>query len=111
MSKRKYYNEKAEDVTNENITESESTEETVEVSEEELSKVQVEEPDMLIGIVTGCTRLNIRAEASSDSDILTVVNVGSELQIHVSGTTDEFFKVTTGFGIGGYAMRQFVSIN
>ena len=111
MSKHKYYNEKTEDITNENVTKPESIEEeTVEVSEE-LSEKTEEESALLIGIVTGCGRLNIRAEASSDSEVLTVVNAGSELQIHEIGTTDEFFKVTTEFGIDGYAMCQFVSIN
>lgn len=109
MSKHKYYNEKTEDVVNE-VIETENAEEVIEVSEE-LNETPAEEPALLIGVVTGCARLNIRAEASYDSEILTVINAGSELQIHGSGTTDDFFKVTTEFGIDGYAMCQFVSIN
>lgn len=112
MSKRKYYNNKMEDITDEIVAKTESTnEESVEVSDEELSEEPVDESALLIGVVTGCTRLNVRAEASFTSEVLTIVDAGVELQIHGVGTTDEFFKVTTEFGIDGYAMRQFVSIN
>lgn len=112
MSKRKYYNNKMEDITDEIVAKMENVnDESVEAPEKELSEELVKESAPLIGVVNGCNRLNIRAEASFTSEVLTVVDTGAELQIHEIESTDEFFKVTTEFGIDGYTMRQFVTIN
>ena len=87
----------------------ETAEVTVEEILEETTNEVVKEP--VIGIVTGCDKLRVRAKASTDSDIVTVVDAGSELHI-IDGenASADFFKVTTEVGIDGFVMRKFVTI-
>lgn len=92
-----------EDVTTEEVTLGEVTTEVVEVE-------SVEEPKKteLIGVVSGCAKLNVRAEASKDSDIVTVISVGTELTIE--DTEDDFYKVCTLDNKTGYCMKKFIVI-
>lgn len=65
-------------------------------------------PNTVEGIVVNCGKLNVRAEPNIDSDIVTVLNVMSEIEINVNESTGKWFKVCTATGIEGYCMRQFV---
>lgn len=65
-------------------------------------------PKTVDGIVVNCGKLNVRVEPSIDSDIVTVLNAMSEIEINVAESTGEWFKVCTATGIEGYCMRKFV---
>lgn len=86
------------------------------LTEEEVSKLNEEDVTTvdingnLTGIITGCKKLNVRKEASAESDVLCVLNENTELAIDVTGSTDEFYKVCTATGIEGYCMKMFVSV-
>lgn len=71
--------------------------------------VEIEpENDIVIGIVTKCSRLNIRAQPSTDAEILCVVNAGSELTINKSQSNSEWYSVRAESGIEGFCMNAFV---
>ena len=65
-------------------------------------------PEMVSGTVTNCVKLNVRANPSTDADIVYVLDAASEMQIDVAASNNEWLKVCTATGIEGYCMRKFV---
>ena len=66
----------------------------------------------LKGVVTDCTRLNLRKEPSTDggSDtIIKVVDALTEVQVMEIPDNDEWYKVKYG-AINGYCMKKFIAI-
>lgn len=62
------------------------------------------------GVVSGCKMLNVRKESSKESDVITILNEDSEVQIDESETSDEFYKIVTPTGVEGYCMKKFIII-
>ena len=62
------------------------------------------------GLVANCKSLNIRAEASVDAGIVSILREGAEVVIDEEASTEEFFKVTTGAAVEGYSMKQYISV-
>lgn len=85
---------------------------TVEMIEEPVEEVEepVEEVETVIGVVSGCERLNLRKESSKDSNILVVLNKGVELVVSPEESTEDFYKVVTEAGVEGYCMKKFITI-
>ena len=84
--------------------------EAVEVAEaaEEIVE-QVVEPK--VGIVTDCTRLNVRQEPKANAKIVIVVDATTDLTIFEEESTEDFYKIRTVDGVEGYCMKRFVTIN
>lgn len=68
-------------------------------------------PETVKGIVTGCSRLNVRAYPSRDAEVVCVLDVMSELEINTSKSTYDWLSVCTATGIEGYCMKKFVDAN
>lgn len=105
------------------------TEETVEVANEtaiqdgvvievpaEVAEVKMEPektieslPNTITGVVTNCAKLNVRAEPSITANPVCVLDAAAELEVIMSESTDEWFKVCTATGIEGYCMRKFIT--
>lgn len=78
----------------------------------------VEEPEVkpdikvvkeVLGIVTDCSKLNIRLEPKVKADVLCVVNAGDKLFIDPDKSTDDWYSVTTSVGAEGFCMKKYVS--
>ena len=69
----------------------------------------VEETKPLVGVVTGCTRLNVRLQPSRDSKSLCVLAEGSKIVVEPNSTT-EWYGVRTKDGVTGYCMKKFITI-
>lgn len=102
---------------NENKTE--VVEEIVEQPVEEVEVVpepevepepEAEEVKEIMGVVAGCDRLNVRADADSTAEILNTLAKGTKVQIDEAGSTKDFYKIYTASGIEGYCMKQFITI-
>lgn len=78
----------------------------VKLAEEAVNTVTL--PAMVKGVVVDCTRLNVRANPTTDADIVCVLDVHSEIEIDVNKSTDEWFYICTAAGMEGYCMRKFV---
>jgi hypothetical protein len=63
------------------------------------------------GTVVNCAKLNVRANPSITAEIVCVLTAGSEIEINISKSTDEWFNVYTAAGVEGYCMRKFVNAN
>ena len=62
------------------------------------------------GIVTNCSRLNIRKEPNVDSDIVCGVSNNTEVIIDEESSNDGFYKITTSAGIEGFCMKKYIEI-
>lgn len=84
----------------------------VEVLSEELDDAVNEEknPRYVNGIVENCGALRVRQTPSSDGEILTTIDKGTELEIDLCNSTDEFYNVCTPYGINGYCMKKFITL-
>lgn len=65
-------------------------------------------PDTVTGMVVGCSKLNVRAEADLFSNIVCVLDNRSEIAIDVNKSNGDWFYICTATGVEGYCMRKFV---
>lgn len=113
MSRRnKRYRESVEEVKEEPVftPEPEEEEEIIDVRPEEVLTM---EPEPIKGKVAGCNQLNIRAEASTDSEVMAVINKNEEVTIRIPNFSDgwhfiEFHK--SPITITGYVMSKFIEV-
>ena len=73
--------------------------------------VETEENDTIIGIVVECAKLNVRKEPAADAEILTTIPKGSEVQVDIFESTEDFYKVCTGAGVEGYCVKDYINID
>ena len=66
-------------------------------------------PKIVNGFVANCTKLNVRVQPAADADVVCVLDNGTEIEINVNNSTDEWFSICTAAGIEGYCMRKFVN--
>ena len=82
--------------------------------EEEIYKEDVTDDNVRIeyGTVTGCAKLNIRKEPNLDSDIVGVIDSGTELMVdHDHDFSDWYSVECLSKNIRGYCKAEYVSIN
>ena len=58
----------------------------------------------------GCEKLNVRSDATIDSEPIGVIARDSKVFIYEDESTDEFYKVCTATGLEGYCMKKFISV-
>ena len=61
------------------------------------------------GVVADCNKLNVRVAPNSSATVICVLDVGTEIEVNVTDSTDEWFSICTAAGIEGYCMRKFVN--
>lgn len=66
-------------------------------------------PKTVKGIVVDCAKLNVRAKATTNADVVCVLNVASEIEIDVAKSNADWFYVYTATGAEGYCMKKFVN--
>lgn len=71
--------------------------------------VKPQPPKPVTGTVTGCAKLNVRKEPNKESEIVSVINEGSEVVINRIKSTVEFYSVCTAAGVEGYCMKKFIT--
>lgn len=81
----------------------------VEPAEVKMEAPKAEVKTIVPGTVSGCAKLNVRVKPTTDSDVLIVLDNGSEVMIDPARSTNEWLKITTAAGIDGFCMRKFVS--
>lgn len=62
------------------------------------------------GVVTNCTKLNLRAEPNSDAEILCELPCNTEVEVNESASTEKFYKVCTATGMEGYCMKDYIVV-
>lgn len=69
----------------------------------------VEVPKTVIGVVTDCTKLNVRTKPTLNGDVVCVINVNDKVTIDPVKSNRDWFCVTTAAGDKGYCMKKFVT--
>ena len=110
----KEYNKSQTDKVEEELVEEldERIEDNKEAEEEE-EKQQEEtqnQPEPVYGVVHNCAKLNVRKQPSKDSEIVFVLNEGSEISIDEENSTEEWYSITHASGVEGFCMKQFVAM-
>lgn len=90
-----------------------SVEDTIEIDDSVSADEIVEETESpsLIGVVSGCAKLNIRKESNIISEPVCIVPEKSVLLIDQDLSTDEWYKVYTETGMEGFCMKKYVTVN
>ena len=85
---------------------------TTEVNETVTTVAPVDEPEvkLLKGVVNNCTKLNLRAEPSSDAEILCELACSIEVEVDETASIDKFYKVYTATGMEGYCMKDYIVV-
>lgn len=69
----------------------------------------VAEAKPLVGVVSGCAKLNVRSKPSRDSRPLCVLTEGSKVVVDPDSTA-EWYGICTKEGVKGYCMKKFITI-
>lgn len=106
---RKNYSKMSTQPSVEPAVEAEEIEVTETVSEEPVVETEVvKEP--VIGLVSGCGKLNIRTKPTTSSDVVYEAVLKSELVIDLDKSTNDWYNVCTPAGVEGYCMKKFVTL-
>lgn len=98
----------------ENVNDIEVQNTTTVVIEPEVE--EEEEPvtdDVVPATLKGCTKLNMRKEASKDSEVVCVITKDSTITVSIGNSTEDFYKVNTivkDVLVEGYCMKQFIDV-
>ena len=60
------------------------------------------------GVVCDCSNLNVREKPGTYSRVLLTIPVSTNVLINLADSTDDFYKITTEFGVEGYCMKLFI---
>lgn len=89
----------------------------VEAVQEELAEVVEEpkaepkaEPSVSFGVVSNCSRLNVRAKPKANAKIVSVIDGKTKVRIDNGMSNEEWCKVYVNPEIEGYCMRKYLTI-
>lgn len=68
------------------------------------------ETEPVMGIVTGCKKLNIRKAPSKTAEVVDVWDEGDQFMLDLDNSTSEWYKITTETGVEGFCMKQYVVV-
>ena len=102
-------------VTNETSEEVEDASGVEEIVEEDVPEVKEESLDTIskpicFGFVDNCESLRIRQVPNPVGEILTTISSGTEVEIDLNNSTNDFYKVCTATGLDGYCMKKFITL-
>lgn len=74
--------------------------------------VETDTPEVIptFGIVSGCTKLNVRTKPDSDAEVAYVVSADTELNIDFDKSTNDWYHVSNAAGIEGFCMKNYIFI-
>lgn len=103
MAKREMKTVKTEEVNVE-----EMINETVAPEVEE--KVEEVTPKSSFGIVTGCSKLNVRVKPNIKATVASVIDANTEVIVNLDESTKDWYKVMVKGVNDGFCMKKFITI-
>lgn len=73
-------------------------------------EVTPKEPEVIFGVVTDCTKLNVRKTPDATAPIICTIPRNAEVEVLFEESTDEFYKVLTATGVEGFCMAKYIAI-
>ena len=102
--------EEIKENTEESIEEGEVKENTEKPIEEAAVEEEITEEISPVGVVSGCTKLNVRENPSKDANVVCEIKADSVVIINEKESTNDFYKVVTEAGAEGFCMKKFITI-
>ena len=62
------------------------------------------------GIVQNCNMLNIRQKPSTTANVVDIIGEGTEVEVELTESTEDFYKICTAAGSEGYCMANYIKI-
>lgn len=64
------------------------------------------------GVVSNCKKVNVRTDANKESDVIEILDAGTQVVLSSSATKNGFYRVKTTESLKGYGyiMSDFVTI-
>lgn len=112
MSHKKYYTNHNSDNDQVNNT-IDNIEKDIEAETETTESVELEETteeESSVGMVSGCTKLNIRVKPDINSDVVCVVSKDTVVIIDLEESTNDWYRVFTESGFNGFCMKQYITV-
>lgn len=66
-------------------------------------------PNTVKGVVTRCTKLNVRENATVNAPIVCVLDAMAEVEVDAKKSTSNWFYIYTAAGAEGYCMREYIN--
>lgn len=85
------------------------TVEVAEVAEPVKEEAAVKAPRFKNGVVTNCTKLNLRSAAKRDAAVVQVLENGAKVRVEEAKSTQDFYKVRFA-NVEGFCMKQYIAI-
>jgi polyhydroxyalkanoate synthesis regulator phasin len=100
-----------EEADEQNVEVKDVVDDIIEESKEQNVEIQEELPTIKEGIVGGCTKLNVRSEANTNSNVVCVLDADTKVIVYPDESNDDFYKIKTTDGLDGYCKADFIWIN
>lgn len=85
--------------------------------EEVVEETIVEEPvveektsELKPAYVYNCTRLNVRSEASLESEVVCIIDPSTQIMVDEEASIEEFYKVYVETGAEGFCLKMFIKL-
>lgn len=69
-----------------------------------------EENTLVIGVVSNCVKLNVRDDPDVHGRVMCTINCGTEVEIDLSESVNDWYKVYLVSGVEGYCLNDFITI-
>ena len=110
----KNYNKMLNNKNNEKESKIEKTsiiEDTFKSKELEIVEEVSEQEKPVQGFVSSCKKLNVRKRPNINSEVVCVIDDGTEVLAIKSDSTNEWFEVVAANGEKGYCMKKYITTN
>ena len=68
------------------------------------------ETNDVTGFVSNCKRLNVRKRPDITAPVVCEIDSNSQVIINDNESTDDFYKISTAFGVEGFCMKKFIAV-
>ena len=71
-------------------------------------------PEVVTGIVANCDKLNVRKQPNIKSDVVVVIDKGTEVIIDETKSTEDFYRVRSASEskpFYGFCMKKYITVN
>lgn len=77
---------------------------------EDVLRVEASEVKTSVGVVTGCTRLNIRKKPNVKAEVIKVINANDKITIFDDKSNKDWYCIHAGYKTEGFCMKKFITI-
>lgn len=96
--------------TNKPTPEKTKAEEVVETVDATPEETKVDEVNITkVAVVANCKMLNVRASASLDAEILTVLDAGEDVEIIDECPDGDFYEIVCHDNISGFCIKEYIA--